>query len=93
LHEIKKWCFLESCKGRTQANQKPKTKNQKEKIKMKTSYKYATDSEIGTVQADSLQTAYASLRAKITDEMIEDGATLWVEDESGDRLTMGETAE
>jgi len=60
---------------------------------MKTSYKYATDAEIGTVQADSLQTAYDALRSKITDEMIEDGATLWVEDKSGNRLTMGETAE
>jgi len=60
---------------------------------MKTNYKYATDAEIGTVQADSLQTAYDALRSTITDEMIEDGATLWVEDETGNRLTMGENAE
>jgi hypothetical protein len=48
---------------------------------------------MGTVIANSLDAAYDQLRAKITDEMIEDGATLWVEDESGDRLTMGENRE
>lgn len=52
-------------------------------------FSYATDSTSGTVTADSLAAAYDSLRSKITDEMIEDGATLWVEDESGERLTMG----
>lgn len=58
-----------------------------------TSYKYATDSTMGTVTADSLSAAYDQLRAKITDEMIEDGATLWVEAEDGDRLTMGQDRE
>lgn len=53
------------------------------------SYEYATDSTSGTVKADSLEAAYTSLRAKISDEMIEDGATLWVADEDGNRLTMG----
>lgn len=51
-------------------------------------YEYATDSTSGTVKADSLEAAYASIRSKITDEMIEDGATLWVADEDGNRLTL-----
>lgn len=50
------------------------------------SFRFATDSDSGTVVADSLQSAYASLRAKITPAMIADGATLWVEDEAGNRL-------
>jgi hypothetical protein len=52
-------------------------------------YSYATDSTSGTFKAESLQAAYDDLRSKITDEMIEDGATLWVEDESGERITLG----
>ena len=51
---------------------------------------YATDAEMGEIKADTLDAAYDQLRAKITDKMIEDGATLWVEDASGARLTMGE---
>ena len=51
-------------------------------------YTYATDSTSGTIKADSLQAAYDSIRSKITDEMIADGATLWVADEDGNRLTM-----
>ena len=51
-------------------------------------YSYATDATSGTVQAASLAAAYDLLRAQITDEMIADGATLWVES-PGDRLTMG----
>jgi hypothetical protein len=53
------------------------------------SYKYATDSETGTVNAANLDAAYAALRAKITDAMIEDSATLWVESATGERITMG----
>lgn len=60
-----------------------------EKNKKMNTYTYATDAVKGTVQATSLDAAYESLRATITDEMIEDGATLWVEDADGDRLTMG----
>lgn len=52
-------------------------------------YSYATDSASGTVKASSLEAAYDSIRAKITDEMVADGATLWVEDAKGERLTMG----
>lgn len=53
------------------------------------SYDYATDSESGTVQARTLQAAYDSLRAKIADEQVRDGATLSVaERDGGDRITM-----
>ncbi len=51
-------------------------------------YAYATDSSSGIVEDASLSDAYDALRAKITDEMIEDGATLWVESPSGLRITM-----
>lgn len=55
-------------------------------------YKFATDAESGSVSAESLKAAYAKLRSKITQAMIDDGATLWVEDANGDRLTMGRNA-
>ena len=51
-------------------------------------YKYATDAEMGEIKADTLEAAYDHLRAKIASSMIEDGATLWVEGEDGDRLTL-----
>ena len=53
------------------------------------SYRYATDSSSGEMMAGSLQAAYDALRAKITQAMIADGATLWVEDGAGNRITMG----
>ena len=56
-------------------------------------YKYATDADMGEIKADTLGAAYNQLSATITDAMIEDGATLWVEDEDGDRLTLGQNAE
>lgn len=52
-------------------------------------YRYATDAEIGTIESTSLDAAYDTLRADVTDDQIADGATLWVEDDSGDRLTLG----
>lgn len=66
----------------------PETKiNSQEKMK---TYSYATDSSSGSVEAATLDAAYDSLRAKISDEMLSDGATLWVAEEDGsDRLTMG----
>ena len=52
-------------------------------------YRYATDSDSGTITAASLDAAYDTLRAKITDATIADGATLWVEDvATGDRRTL-----
>lgn len=60
-------------------------------------YDYATDSEQGEIEAESVEAAYAQLRSKITPAMIEDGATLWVEpqdpDSTEDRLTLGQNAE
>ena len=56
-------------------------------------YTFATDSTSGKINADSLQDAYDAKRTEITDKMIEDGATLWVEDNHGDRITMGIDAE
>lgn len=59
------------------------------KNKMST-FRYATDSSSGELSASSLDAAYTLLRAKITDEMIGDGGTLWVEDQAtGERLTLG----
>lgn len=73
---------------RRQRAQRPETNNLKTPTKMKT-FSYATDSENGTINAASLAEAYATLRARITDAMIEDGATLWVEDtDTGERETM-----
>lgn len=53
-------------------------------------YSYATDSASGAVSAYSLQSAYDDCRFLISDSMIEDGATLFVEDEAtGERITLG----
>ena len=52
-------------------------------------YSFATDATSGTVHAESLQCAFDVLAAKITDDMIADGATLWVEDETtGERIKL-----
>lgn len=60
-------------------------------------YDYATDAEMGEIEADTVQEAYAMLRKKLTPAMIADGATLWVEnadDESTEpRLTLGLNAD
>lgn len=52
-------------------------------------FAFATDSQVGEIAANSIEDAYAQLRDRITPAMIADGATLWVEDESGNRITMG----
>ena len=64
------------------------TANRKQRPKMNT-YSYATDSTTGTINATNLDAAYDAIRDKITDEMLADGATLWVEDAAGERLTLG----
>jgi len=46
-------------------------------------YSYVTDAESGKIKADSLDDAFYTLRDRITDEMIQDGATLWVSEEDG----------
>jgi uncharacterized protein YfcZ (UPF0381/DUF406 family) len=57
-------------------------------------FPYATDSASGTVEAASLADAYQTLRAKVSDAQVADGATLWVEDPgTGERMTMSQTGE
>jgi hypothetical protein len=57
-------------------------------------FAYATDSASGTVEAASLADAYQTMRAKITDSQVADGATLWVEDtDTGERITMAQDGE
>jgi len=46
-------------------------------------YCYATDASSGKIEAESLADAFSILRERITDEMIQDGATLWVAEEDG----------
>lgn len=66
-------------------------------IEVMNTYDYATDAEMGEIEANTVQEAYAKLRKKITAAMIEDGATLWVENADDDstepRLTLGLNAE
>lgn len=53
-------------------------------------FDYATDGESGEVEASTLEEAYQTIRAEITEAQVKDGATLWVEDpKTGERLTMG----
>ena len=52
-------------------------------------YQYCTDSTNGVISAGSLEDAYIQARKQITPAMIQDGATLWVEDTAGNRITMG----
>lgn len=52
-------------------------------------FHYASTSTSGPVEAESLDRAYNRLRSHITDAMIAEGATLWVEDEAtAHRITM-----
>ena len=52
-------------------------------------FTYATDSASGTFEASDLEAAYQIQRSKISDSMVEEGATLWVEAENGERITLG----
>lgn len=54
---------------------------------IQTKYLYATDSAAGQIEAESLADAFSILRERITDEMIQGGATLWVADGS-DRMEL-----
>lgn len=60
-------------------------------------YAYATDAGSGTIKAATVMDAYRTLRGQISDEMITDGATLWVEptDQGSHegRITMGVSGE
>jgi hypothetical protein len=48
-----------------------------------TQYSYVTDASSGKIKAESLADAFSILRDRITDEMIQNGATLWVAEEDG----------
>lgn len=52
-------------------------------------FRFGTEAIGGTIEAASLEDAYAALRAIVTNGC----ATLWVESPSGRRLTMGDNAE
>ena len=53
------------------------------------SYKFATDSEIGTIEAESFESACKKLDAMITEAAVADGAWGWVEDSDGERHEIG----
>lgn len=58
---------------------------------MKT-YNYCSDSAQGTIQADSIESAFEKAKqiVDINDATIEDGAFVWVEDEdTGKRIEIG----
>lgn len=55
-----------------------------------TTYYFGSDDVYGTVKAVSLAAAYDKLRAKISDQEIADGSTLFVASAAGgDRIIMG----
>lgn len=56
-------------------------------------YRYGTNDDQGTIEAESLEAAYEKLRGNITASQKENGATLWVQDEDGKRITMGDEEE
>lgn len=55
-----------------------------------TSYKFATDSEVGEIDAKDFEAAKASLDMFVPQEAIDDGAWGWVEDTDGDRYEIGD---
>ena len=55
-------------------------------------YKFATDSEQGSMVARDFTEAKMMLADRLTDEAIADGAFGWVEDLDGYRHEMGEVA-
>jgi len=55
---------------------------------MKT-FRYQTDAVGGVIEAEGLEEAFQILREEISDEEIENGATLWVEGVDGVRKTLG----
>jgi hypothetical protein len=48
-------------------------------------YKFATDSEVGTIEAADYAAACAKLDAMLTAAAVYEGAWGWVEDEDGSR--------
>lgn len=54
-----------------------------------TSYRYATDSETGTIEASDFAAACRQLDAMLTTDAILNGGWGWVEDVDGDRYEVG----
>jgi hypothetical protein len=55
------------------------------------SFKFSTDSESGTIQAPDFDHAVKQLNDMFTQQMLEDGAWGWVEDEDGYRHNIDES--
>lgn len=53
------------------------------------SYKFAADSEVGTIEAASFAAACEKLDAMISASAVADGAWGWVEDADGERYEIG----
>lgn len=84
---VSEWCAFVGVQARGESGWVGS--NARFKVHMRVNhYRYATDSESGTIAAGSIECAFDKLRARITDEMIQGGATLWVEDDNGNRLTL-----
>ena len=54
-----------------------------------TEFRFSTDSETGTISAETFDSACGKLDQMLTDEAVEAGAWGWVEDVDGDRYTIG----
>lgn len=62
-------------------------------VREKFDFAFATDSESGTIKAESFEEACEQLEAMFTEEALADGAWGWVEDQDGDRFLIGEKPE
>ena len=54
-----------------------------------TAYRYATDSDSGTIYAEDFDAACEQLDAMFTPQILADGGSGWVEDGDGYRYTIG----
>jgi hypothetical protein len=91
--EISGSAYSHWCAGCTHAEFRREEEARADAEGVRLDYYVQTDSGSETITAPTLEAAYAEARAEITDAMIDDGATLWVESPSGERLTMGVDAE
>ena len=61
-------------------------------LAIKKKYSYATDSDMGEIEAASFEEAKVAFDAMFTPEVIDDGAFGWLDDEDGERFyTKGES--
>lgn len=56
---------------------------------MNREYKFATDSESGTIEAAGWNDACQKLHAMLPDSAIDNGGFGWVEDQDGERYELG----